>query len=55
MLRRKLGLRTHVLKEARATPVTTWFRRTTTRAKERQNLKSPTKLPTSKRRRTRLK
>jgi hypothetical protein len=55
MLRRKLELRTWVLKEARATPAPTWFRRTTTRAKEIQNLTSPTKLPTSTRRRTRLK
>jgi hypothetical protein len=53
MLRRKLGLRTRVLKEERATPAPTWFRRTTTRAKGSQSLTSPTKLPTS-RRKTRL-
>jgi hypothetical protein len=53
-MKRKLRLRTRVLKKARATPAPTWFRRTTTRAKERQNLTSPTKLPTS-RRRIRLK
>jgi hypothetical protein len=34
MLRRKLGLRTRDLKEARATPAPTWFRRTTTRVRE---------------------
>jgi hypothetical protein len=54
MLRRKLGLRTRDLKEARATPAPTWFRGTTTRANESQNLTSLTKLPTSRRRRTRL-
>jgi hypothetical protein len=51
MLRRKFELRTRVIKETRATLALTWFRRTTTRAKERQNLTSPTKLPTSRRRR----
>jgi hypothetical protein len=54
MLRRKLGIRTRVLKYARVIPASTWFRRTTTRAKGRQNLTSPIKLPTS-RRRIRLK
>jgi hypothetical protein len=54
MLRTKLELRTRYLKEARATPTPTWFKGTTTRAKESQNLTSPTKLPTSRRRRTRL-
>jgi hypothetical protein len=39
MLRRKLRLRTRDLKEAMATPAPTWFRRTTTRAKGRQNYK----------------
>jgi hypothetical protein len=39
MLRTKLGLRTQVLKEARATPAPIWFRRTTTRAKGRQSNK----------------
>jgi hypothetical protein len=50
MLRRKLERRTRDLKEVRATPAPTWFRRTTTRAKGRQNLTSPTKLPTLRRR-----
>jgi hypothetical protein len=53
MLRRKLGLKTRVLKEVRATIAPTWFIRTKTRAKGRQSLTSPTKLPTSRRRRIR--
>jgi hypothetical protein len=36
MLRKKLRLRKRVLKEAMVTPVPTWFRKTTTMAKERQ-------------------
>jgi hypothetical protein len=42
MLRRKLGLRTRVLKEARSTLAPTWFSRITTREKERQ-YKKPNK------------
>ena len=43
MLRRKLGLRTWDLKEARATPAPTWFKGSTTRAKESKNLTKPNK------------